>query len=234
MDITECSVRSAPFCTYITYHPSGKFYLGKGVTADVERGKYIGSGHALSLALKKYPRYEWTTSIIQTFEDEAAAYEHEAVLIEPHLGDPRCLNLQGGGMGGRKASKLTVERNRAAQLIAQNRPEVNLKRSKSLKLVLSQPMVKKTRSEAQRRSWGEQQRREKTIAAVAESQRRDEVRERKSVSMQQTLNKPEMQEKWKKAQTGMKVYHDPSTGRNTMCKVHPGEPWVLGRFKKEA
>lgn len=89
-----------PYCTYVTYHPIGKFYVGKGVTASVAAGKYRGSGKALQDAFKKYPKDQWTTDIVSLHEDEQAAYDQEAVWVDADLlADPDCLNLVLGGHG---------------------------------------------------------------------------------------------------------------------------------------
>ncbi len=219
------------FCTYITYHPSGKFYLGKGITRNVLSGKYTGSGIALTHARKKYPKEEWTTSIIETFSSEDDAYLHEAFIVKMHFGEAGCLNLQGGGLGGRKASQETIEKNRQAQLVAQNNPETQKKRSETLRKVLNNPDVKKARSTSQKESWATEERQASGRKAQA-AQAAPETCKKKSESMKCTLQQDDMKQKWKQAQQGMHFYYNPTTDKNTMAKAHPGEPWILGRKPK--
>ena len=89
------------YCIYVTYHGTGKFYVGKGVTANVESGKYQGSGRVLKNAWLKYPREEWITDIVSLHETEAEAYAQEAFWVdEDLLKDPLNLNIQLGGKGG--------------------------------------------------------------------------------------------------------------------------------------
>lgn len=88
-------------CIYVTYHATGKFYVGKGITKDVLSGKYRGSGVRLKSAFKKYPTSEWATDVIAMYEDEAAAFAQERLWVdEDLLMDPMCLNLHTGGRGG--------------------------------------------------------------------------------------------------------------------------------------
>jgi hypothetical protein len=88
------------FCVYVTYHATGKFYVGKGVTTHVKSGKYKGSGKILHCAFKKYPKQEWITEIVQTFETENEAYIAEEYWVDNDLiNDPDCLNLIPGGKG---------------------------------------------------------------------------------------------------------------------------------------
>lgn len=91
------------FCLYVTTHlPTGSFYLGKGQTANVKRGKYRGSGAKLIPLLKASSKEDWKTIILLTELDEARCYELEAQLIDTRiLLDQRCLNIKRGGAGWR-------------------------------------------------------------------------------------------------------------------------------------
>lgn len=93
-----------PYCTYETRHPTGLFYRGKGRTAAVLNGTYIGSGTRLKLALTHpdYPRSSWTTTVLSTHPTADLAYAAEERLV-PHdlLRDPFCLNMVAGGRRGR-------------------------------------------------------------------------------------------------------------------------------------
>ena len=90
-----------PHCVYVTYHATGKFYVGKGMTRDVLSGKYQGSGKVLKHAFQKYPRTEWVTDIVSTHTTGPEAFAQEAFWVDEELlMDPYCLNLHTGGRGG--------------------------------------------------------------------------------------------------------------------------------------
>lgn len=101
------------YCLYVTYHRTGKFYVGKGVTSAVEDGKYKGSGTILLDHFKKYPKSEWVSDIVSTHQTEVEAYAAEAFYVdEDLLLDPACLNLVPGGHGfsSLEATRLNIER----------------------------------------------------------------------------------------------------------------------------
>lgn len=87
------------YCTYVTYGPTGRYYVGKGNVKSIAKG-YKGSGAALHKAFKKHPKELWMIDIIQTYETEDEAYEAEGKLIDDDLlSDPLNLNLMKGGRG---------------------------------------------------------------------------------------------------------------------------------------
>ena len=95
---------SLEWCTYRTTHPSGLFYEGKGKTAKVLSGEYIGSGIRLKLALTEpaYVRGTWSTQVLATFSNEADAYDAEAILVPiESLSDPMRMNMTAGGSRGK-------------------------------------------------------------------------------------------------------------------------------------
>jgi len=92
------------YCTYKTTHPSGLYYLGKGITEKVRSGEYIGSGVRLKLALTRdeYARDTWKTKVLDEYKTEDEAYEAEQRLVPHHLlSDPMCMNMHEGGRKGR-------------------------------------------------------------------------------------------------------------------------------------
>lgn len=95
------------YCTYISSHPSGMYYIGKGITANVQANKYKGSGVRFNVTLRN-PAYAWdtwTTEVLNTFETEDEAYAAEALLVtEEQLMDPFCMNMT---LGGRKGAYKT-------------------------------------------------------------------------------------------------------------------------------
>lgn len=86
-------------CIYITRHPiAGKFYIGKGKTKDVVSGRYKGSGCLLQKYFAKYPKMEWVTSVLQTFETSKQAFDAEALIVTKDVvASENCLNLKTGG-----------------------------------------------------------------------------------------------------------------------------------------
>ena len=71
------------YCTYRTTHPRGFYYIGKGITEKVSKGKYKGSGTRFNLALS-WPSFEWdtwTTVVLEEFETEEEALNAEAILV---------------------------------------------------------------------------------------------------------------------------------------------------------
>jgi len=87
------------FCTYITSHPAGYYYIGKAMMARIKQG-YKGSGKKLHSYFKKYPKNQWSTSILAVFDTPQEAYADEGVRVTVQtLKDPLCLNLIPGGTG---------------------------------------------------------------------------------------------------------------------------------------
>lgn len=87
------------YCTYITSHPTGFFYIGKSQSILVQGG-YKGSGVRLHCAFMEegFERETWTTKILNEFETEAEAFENEAELCPLSLlQSPWCLNDTPGG-----------------------------------------------------------------------------------------------------------------------------------------
>lgn len=114
------------YCTYISRHPTGAWYAGKGITSKVLNGEYKGSGVAFKLALE-HPNFgwdTWTTTVLNTFETEDKAYAAEEVLVPiTALIDPLCLNQKAGGLKsmnktrGRLLASLTAQKRREARAV---------------------------------------------------------------------------------------------------------------------
>lgn len=143
-------------CLYITKHvPTGKFYVGKGKTALVSSGKYRGSGSLILKYLKKYPKNEWTTSILQTFNSaEAAFFAEGKIVTEELVASEMSLNLKTGGVGNCKHTQATKLKMSAAH---QNRKPWSEERRERTAFLASQrtgwqhtPEAKAKMSEARR------------------------------------------------------------------------------------
>lgn len=132
------------FCTYITRHPSGFYYIGKGRTELVLSGKYKGSGlrlfGAMALHADKYAKDTWTTTVLETFPSviengkdigEVAAYNREKELVTiVTISDPFCLNDNLGGKNFRPL-RLTMARLRAEKLRRSGKTKLKRKKRKT-------------------------------------------------------------------------------------------------------
>lgn len=146
------------WCTYISRHPKGFYYIGKGLTKSVLAGTYKGSGTSLVAAWEfgGLPKNEWTAEVTATFPEEPLqqiknqwkdpgelkAYAHEKELITfEMLCDPFCLNDVPGGKGGfkwGKVSKRALNKRKKAVKMVMARPEVKQRHS-AIKKALSTP-----------------------------------------------------------------------------------------------
>lgn len=92
------------FCVYVTFHLTGRYYVGKGRTEAVRTGKYRGSGTKLRSMMKKNPE-GWETAVVRDglTEDEAFTLEAEYV-DENFLLDSLTLNMKTGGSSGSKVT----------------------------------------------------------------------------------------------------------------------------------
>jgi hypothetical protein len=158
---------SEKWCVYLSTHPLGFYYFGKGITENVVKGSYKGSGASLRASWEWYPKDEWSSSVIQTFGSEplndkgkdpgelkAYAREKEIIKVDM-LFDPFCLNdsLGGGGVWGQGVSVRAVERRRKSVKESWDDPAIREKhRLGALKQWESHSAREKHR-EAVRQSW---------------------------------------------------------------------------------
>ena len=87
-------------CFYISRHPKGFYYYGKGQTEAVLNQTYHGSGIKLksSFTLPEYSFDTWTSEVLQEFEIEQDAYDKEKEVVTwTSIADPFCLNAVPGG-----------------------------------------------------------------------------------------------------------------------------------------
>jgi hypothetical protein len=161
-------------CTYITTHPIGLFYVGKGSVHKITSGKYKGSGVKLSRLWKsKFPKDEWTTKVLETFSTAEAAYNAEIILIAKSKLNPLCVNLADGGIGGkgftgRKHSILAKKKMSAIALKSHESPECRAKMSAASKTkweneelrakmlnIMNSEIGKRNRSDGGKKRWTE-------------------------------------------------------------------------------
>lgn len=80
-----------------TCKTTGKFYIGKHQTEDLDDG-YLGSGKILRRAIDKYGEDKFKKEILFIFESEEEMNAKEAELVDPD--DPLSMNICPGGQGG--------------------------------------------------------------------------------------------------------------------------------------
>lgn len=84
----------------ITCLTTGKIYIGKHQTADINDG-YMGSGKMLSRAIRKYGKSNFSKTILHVFTDSESMNLKEAELVtEEFCARSDTFNLCPGGHGG--------------------------------------------------------------------------------------------------------------------------------------
>jgi len=79
---------------------NGRFYIGKHQTKDINDG-YLGSGKALTSAIKKHGKQSFAREILKLCESkEEMDRIEESLVTEDLLKDPKCYNIRLGGTGG--------------------------------------------------------------------------------------------------------------------------------------
>lgn len=92
----------------ITDTERNKFYIGKH--HGTEQGNYWGSGKRIKRHVKKYG----TTTLVYEIlliGDEQYIYDIEAAYVDNAFlaNNPNCINIYGGGKGGNKGQKTSIE-----------------------------------------------------------------------------------------------------------------------------
>lgn len=104
---------------------AGKYYIGKHSTrTKPENCGYAGSGVIVRDYFDKYGKIKGETYNIEILElnpDKITNAEREKYWIEPNLGDPMCLNLTKGGMGGFLISAPMKGKHHSKEAIEKNR-----------------------------------------------------------------------------------------------------------------
>jgi len=84
----------------ITHVPSGKFYVGRHVTTDLDDG-YMGSGKYIKNAIEKYGPKNFKKEYLYVFYDEYFMFLHEeAIVTEEFCKRKDTYNIAPGGFGG--------------------------------------------------------------------------------------------------------------------------------------
>lgn len=78
----------------------GKYYIGIHSTRNLEDG-YLGSGKLITRSIKKHGVERHKKEILEFLPSRATLKERERQLVnEDTVADPKCLNIQLGGIGG--------------------------------------------------------------------------------------------------------------------------------------
>lgn len=76
---------------------NGRYYIGVHTTENENDG-YLGSGTAITEAVKKYGRENFAREILEYYDTPSKAYEAEESLVD--VNDPLSYNMKKGGFGG--------------------------------------------------------------------------------------------------------------------------------------
>lgn len=84
----------------ITHIPSGKFYIGRHVTSNLD-DSYMGSGKYITAAIEKYGIDQFEKSYLYIFYDPYFMYLHEeAIVTKEFCGCNSNYNIAPGGFSG--------------------------------------------------------------------------------------------------------------------------------------
>jgi group I intron endonuclease len=94
-------MKKVSFVIYKTINvANGKYYIGKHKTVDPD-DNYLGSGVALTSAIKKYGVDSFVKEILFVFDNKYDMDKKESELVtESVINDPLCYNIALGGQGG--------------------------------------------------------------------------------------------------------------------------------------
>lgn len=156
------------WCVYLSVHPIGFYYYGKGITKNVVSGAYKGSGTSLRASWVWYPKDEWTAHPIETFSEqpldenskdpgEILAYAREKEIINfDMLCDPFCMNDVPGGKGGYtwgQVSSRAVEKRKKSIATSWDDPEIRERHRAGNISRWATPGAREKHREVIRHSW---------------------------------------------------------------------------------
>ena len=76
-----------------------RYYIGVHKTQN-PYDSYMGSGRAIKHAISKYGSDHFTKDILHVFDTKEEAYAKEVELLNEHLNNALCYNMNAGGHGG--------------------------------------------------------------------------------------------------------------------------------------
>lgn len=100
----------------ITNLLNNKFYIGVHSTSNID-DNYMGSGKAITSAIKKYGIFNFKKDIIETFDNKDSMYLRESEIVTSELvANKLCYNQKRGGFGGWGKYERTSEHNKASSI----------------------------------------------------------------------------------------------------------------------
>lgn len=78
---------------------TGQYYIGAHETNDIN-DQYLGSGKLLKEDIKKFGKGLFIKTIIEECSSREEMYKTETEIIQNHINNPLCYNLNEGGKGG--------------------------------------------------------------------------------------------------------------------------------------
>ena len=94
----------------ITNNINDKIYIGKHSSKDINRDSYLGSGIAISKAIKKYGRQNFTRQILYQCENQEDALNLQSILVdEQFILRNDNYNIVQGGKSGWKPDSISVK-----------------------------------------------------------------------------------------------------------------------------
>lgn len=104
---------------------NGKYYIG---VQNTNKQNYLGSGKAITNAIHKYGKENFTKQVLTTCNTKEETYLIESLIITQKLiEDPKCYNMKLGGQGGSlkgstrpKRSKEYINKQREAKIGTKN------------------------------------------------------------------------------------------------------------------
>jgi hypothetical protein len=111
-----------------TNNINGKYYIGQHITDNLDDG-YIGSGVALSRAIKKYGKDNFTREILATGDNKEMLNELEAFYVGwDEVNDKNCYNLKtGGGSCGLLSKETRQKQSVSLKKWCKNNPRIGEK-----------------------------------------------------------------------------------------------------------
>ena len=162
----------------ITNLVNGKKYIGKrSCRCDIEDDKYMGSGHYIKRAIKKYGKENFKKEIIKICESEKEAFEYEEMYIRQVKAYDDCnyYNIALGGCGFSSEQIKEMWEDEAYRKMRSNSVksmwEDNEKRKEiihSMKIRYATDESKLIRSNASKRNWNRKGYKEQHIKKIKE------------------------------------------------------------------
>ncbi len=111
---------------------NGKFYIGKHTVLEKYDYLYLGSGLALSYAIKKYGRQNFIREILFEFDDiDECLIKEQEIINEELIKDPMCYNIATGGNGGKIQS--SQSRKKIQEAVTKEWSNNNIRKQKARK-----------------------------------------------------------------------------------------------------